>query len=532
MGRGAQPLSAPVPAGIRLGGGAALALVAALTLGPLAALLASAGAGRGLGPGDWAALRFTLLQALLSAALSALLAVPAARALARRAFPGRGALVALLGAPFLLPVIVAVFGLLAVWGRSGLASRGLGLAGLGPLDIYGLTGVVLAHVFFNLPLVTRLLLQGWLAIPPEQFRLAAQLGFGPRDTFRVIEAPMLRQVLPGAFVLVFLLCVGSFAVALTLGGGPRATTVELAIYQAIRFDFDLGRAARLALIQFALCGAVTALALRFAAEARFGGGLLGRVRRWDADRGAQRALDAAALVLLALFIGLPLGAVLARGLPGLLAGTPAGLGAAAARSLGVALASAALAIALGLALALLIEALRARVPARARATETFAMLTLAASPFVIGTGLFIVIHPLADPFALALPVTAAVNAAMALPFVIRSLLPALADARRIDGRLADSLGIAGLARLRLVLWPRLRQPLGFAAGLAAALSMGDLGVIALFAPPEVATLPLLMERLMGAYRMEQAAGVGLVLVALTYLLFFVFDRGGRLDAGA
>ena len=51
-------------------------------------------------------------------------------------------------------------------------------------------------------------------------------------------------------------------------------------------------------------------------------------------------------------------------------------------------------------------------------------------------------------------------------------------------------------------WARLRRPMGFAAGLAAALSMGDLGVIALFAPPEVATLPLLMQRLMAAYRMR------------------------------
>jgi thiamine transport system permease protein len=57
-------------------------------------------------------------------------------------------------------------------------------------------------------------------------------------------------------------------------------------------------------------------------------------------------------------------------------------------------------------------------------------------------------------------------------------------------------------------------------------------VIALFAPPADATLPLLMQRLMAAYRMEAAAGVGLVLVALTYALFWVFDRGGRLDARA
>lgn len=61
--------------------------------------------------------------------------------------------------------------------------------------------------------------------------------------------------------------------------------------------------------------------------------------------------------------------------------------------------------------------------------------------------------------------------------------------------------------------------------------MGDLGVIALFAPPEVVTLPLLMERLMGAYRMQAAAGVALVLVLLTFALFWAFDRGGRRNAG-
>ena len=390
--------------------------------------------------------------------------------------------------------------------------------------------MVLAHVFFNVALVARLLLQGWLAIPAEQFRLAAQLGFTARDVFRRIEAPMLREVLPGAFVLVFLLCMTSFAVALTLGGGPRATTVELAIYQALRFDFDLGRAAWLALIQFALCGTVALVALRVSAEAGFGAGLGAPVRRWDVDRAGLRALDAAVLVALVLFLGLPLAAILVRGAAAVAAGLPAATWTAAARSLGIAVGSAGLALALGLGLAGLIDARRAR--GGGRWLEAAGLMTLAASPFVIGTGLFILLYPFADPFALALPVTATVNAAMALPFVLRALLPALAEARLADGRLADSLGLAGLARFRLVTWARLRRPMGFAAGLAAALSMGDLGVIALFAPPEVATLPLLMQRLMAAYRMEAAAGVALVLVALTYALFWAFDRGGRLDAQA
>ena len=142
------------------------------------------------GPSDWAALRFTVLQALLSALFSVVLAVPVARALARRKFRGRGLLVTLMGAPFILPVIVAVIGLLAVFGRAGIVNQALGGIGLPPVQIYGLHGVVLAHVFFNLPLATRFLLQGWQGIPSERFRLAASLGFGPSDVFRQLEMPM------------------------------------------------------------------------------------------------------------------------------------------------------------------------------------------------------------------------------------------------------------------------------------------------------------------------------------------------------
>jgi thiamine transport system permease protein len=326
--------------------GAGAAVVAALTLlclGTLAVVLARAGA-VALTPADWAAVRFTLLQAALSAGLSVALAVPVARALARRRFPGRAALIAVMGAPFLLPVIVAVLGLLAVFGRGGWLNGGLAALGLPAVSIYGLGGVVLAHVFLNLPLAVRMILTGWQAIPAERFRLAAALGLGSREVFRHLERPMLRPVLPGAAVAIFLVCLTSFAVALTLGGGPRATTVELAIYQAVLFDFDLGRAAALAAVQFALSGAAVLLAARVALPTGFGAGLDRPVARWDAAGTGLRALDAALIGAAALFLLVPLGAVVGAGLPGL-ADLPASVGAAALRSVLVALGSAGLAVA-------------------------------------------------------------------------------------------------------------------------------------------------------------------------------------------
>jgi len=130
-----------------------------------------------------------------------------------------------------------------------------------------------------------------------------------------------------------------------------------------------------------------------------------------------------------------------------------------------------------------------------------------------------------------LPVTALVNAALALPVMLRILRPALSRVRQDYGHLAEGLGLSGWARFKLLTLPQIRPELGFATGLAAALSMGDLGVITLFAPPDVQTLPLLMYRLMGSYRMEAAAGVALLLVASSFGLFYLFDKGGR-GAGA
>lgn len=487
-------------------------LVLGLTLGTLAAVLGRAEGFDGLRSADWAAIRFTVSQALVSASLSVILAIPVARALARRQFLGRGVLITLLGAPFILPIIVAVLGLLAVFGRNGVLNTVLGALGLPEVSIYGFHGVVLAHVFFNLPLATRFLLQGWLAIPAERFRLAASLG---APVGRLLEWPMLRQIVPGAFLAIFVICLTSFAVALTLGGGPRATTVELAIYEALRFDFDLGRAAFLASLQFGICAIAALVAWRVSLADGLGAGLDRTVQRWD----GSALIDGLCIGAAALFLLVPLAMVLLQGIAGL-AEVPASIWPAVRRSVSVAVVSALLTGVMALALSL----------HGGRWTMVISMLPLAASGLVVGTGLFVIIQPYVRPSNMALVVTALVNATMALPFAVRALRPAVATAQADFGPLAAQLGMVGWTRLRLVILPRVRAPLGFAVGLAAALSMGDLGVIALFADGESATLPLFMYRLMGAYQMEAAAGTALVLVGLSLLLFWMCDRGGRMGA--
>ncbi|WP_010141677.1 thiamine/thiamine pyrophosphate ABC transporter permease ThiP [Oceanicola sp. S124] len=506
------------PIGRAAGCAGGLAVLALLVL-PLAVIFLQAGEGRLPGPAEYAALRFTLWQAVLSALLSVLAALPVARALARRRFPGRRLFVTLTGAPFLLPVAVAVLGLLAVFGARGWVNDLLGALGLGSIRIYGLHGVVLAHVFFNMPLATRMLLQGWRAIPAERFRLAATLDLPPVQVFRLLELPMLRQVVPGALAAIFAICLSSFSVALILGGGPRATTLELAIYQAFLFDFDLGRAALLALMQSGIVVLAALVSLRLARMDGSGTGLGREMLRWDAPGGWRRGLDAAWLLLAGLFLTLPLLALVLDGIGGL-ADLPARIWPAIGNSLGVSLGCALSTVALSLALS----------APMARWSEGLGLLPLALSPLVLGTGYFLILNPVIAPGRLALPVTLVVNTLMALPFCLRLIAPAWARAEADHGRLASSLGLTGFARLRWLLLPRMRGAIGFGAGIAAALSMGDLGVIALFGSPERETLPLLMYRLLGAYRTDAASGAALVLLVLSFTVFWIFDRLGGRDA--
>ncbi len=518
----AQPLSFAIAAGI-----VSAAAIPALILVTGIMVFQFAGFERGFSGADWAAIQFTLWQAVLTAVFSVVLAIPVARALARRQFAGRPILIAVMGAPFILPTIVAIFGLLAIFGRNGVVNGALTALGLEPVSIYGLTGVVLAHVFFNLPLATRLLLQGWLDIPAERFRLAASLRMTPGAVFRHFEVPMLWRVVPGALLIIFVISTTSFAVALTLGGGPRATTVELAIYQAVRFEFDLARAALLSLMQLIITGGAAFLALGLVRDTAFGAGQGRSLARWDSAAQQGRWLDAVAILIASVFLIAPLVAVVLNGAPMLLA-LPEVVWTATVRSLVVALASTALVLILTSAMAHAATAWpRARGP-----IEAGALLAIAASPLVLGLGLFLLLFPIVDPGRIALPVTALLNALVTLPFALRAVLPAYRTVEADFGRLATALGLSGWARLRIVILPRIRRPLGFSAGIAAALSMGDLGVIALFADAETATLPLQIYRLMGAFRMEAAAGAALLLMGVCFALFWLFDRGGRVDAEA
>ena len=518
-------------------GWAAVALLVLAVGVAFLSLAFSAGEGGGVERPLWDAylgrvLLFTVAQAALSTLLSVGFAVPLARALSRRAsFPGRAFLLRLMSLPMALPALVAVLGIVTVWGRAGWANGLLSMLGAqGRIDIYGLAGILIGHVFFNLPLAARMLLARIEAIPGEIWRNAAQLGMGSGAIFRAIEWPAIRAALPGIASIVFMLCATSFTVVLTLGGGPAASTLEVAIYQALRFDFDPARAVALAATQIALSAVLVLVGAQLTVPMAAGASLGRTVERPDRAGTTGRLADGAAISLAAAFTGLPLLATLASGF-----GSPlirvlqqAALWQALATSIVIAALASILALPLACALVLAANAARRR---RARFAAALlsrsGSLILVVPPMALGAGWFMALHRIGQPQLLAPALVAGLNGLMALPYAVQVLEGALESLSRDHDRLCDSLGIKDWARLRLIDWPVLRRPAGFALALAAALSIGDLGVIALFGSESFITLPLLLQQRMGSYRVTDAAGIALVLGALCFALLFAGERVAR-----
>lgn len=479
----------------------------------------------------WRVARFTLLQAGLSTMISVVLAIPLARAIARRQdFVGRTWLIRLLAVPIGLPPIIAALGLIEIWGRQGLVNTGLQWLGLSePLSIYGLPGILLAHVFFNLPLATRLFLTQLDRVPSEYWRNADQLGLGAPAVFRLIEWPFMRSHIAAIAGLIFMLCVTSFTLVLLLGGGPAATTIEVAIYQALRFDFDPPRAVTLAVMQLVLTSVLLAL-LAVLGKAPQESATLGQPTRRHPDRHLRSLIADFGLIALAtLFFVSPLVAIaiagLAADLPRLLS-EPI-VWRAIVTSLGIALCAATLAVTMALILVRTRHAVRpmasTRPWARLLGTSTAAAssLVLLVPPIVLGAGWFVLLRGRVDVFAVAPVLVIVINGLMALPFVMRVLEPAHTTHMARTERLSAALGLTGRHRFVLVDWPGMKRAFFLAIAFAMALSLGDLGAIALFGSQDVITLPYLLLQRMGSYRTADAAGLAFLL-GLVCLALMVF----------
>ncbi|MCB9451895.1 MAG: iron ABC transporter permease [Anaerolineaceae bacterium] len=486
---------------------------------------------------------FTAGQAFLSTLLTVALALPGAYIFVRYQFPGKSLLMALATLPFVLPTVVVATAFSALIGPRGLVNTGLMslfVLKTPPVQLERTLAIILiVHVFYNYAVALRLISGYWANQNPRMEEAARVLGADGWRLWWTIRLPLLRPAVLAASALVFIFTFTSFGVVLILGG-PRFATLEVEIYRQATGLFNLPVAGALALVQIILMFALMAVYTRLQKQITTDIQRAERVALPPRSRGAKLAIgvNLSAMVIL-LFA--PLLALVIRSFTAgnsgwtldyyqqLTVNTRQSLlfvppVQAISNSLVFAILTTLLALFLGLITAYLLS--RRNLPL-ARWLDPLFMLPLAASAVTLGFGFIIALDkpplnlrtsPLLIPIAHTL---------VAMPFVVRSVLPAL---RGIPPSVQEAAGVLGASPWRVWRWidlPLISRGLVVGATFAFTVSMGEFGASLFVARPDTPTIPVAIFRLLGqpgASNYGQALALSVILMLVSALGFVLIER--------
>jgi thiamine transport system permease protein len=464
---------------------------------------------------------FTAWQAAASTALTLAVGLPLAWALGRFRFPGRSLARALVLVPFVLPTVVVALAFLALL-PDGIER--------------GWAPILVAHAFFNIAVVVRIVGTYWASLDSRVVEAAATLGAPPLARFREITLPLLTPALAAAAAIVFLFSFTSFGVVLILGG-PRYSTIEAEIYnQAVRL-FDLRTAALLSLVQLACVLAAVWTATRLESRLVFQAPLRAEIDALRPVRtGRDRLVVGLGLGVVAIFLGLPLAVLVERSLE-----VSGGYGLDAYRSLGhptsvllaapwEAVVNSVVYATAATAIAIVVGSLAAFAVAEDRGSrllDGLVLLPLGVSAVMLGLGFLIAFDSAPLDFRAAPWIVPVAQSLVAIPFVVRIVVPTL---RSIDPRQREAAALLGASPGRVrreIDLPIVSRGLAVAAGFAFAISLGEFGATVFLARPDHPTLPVAIFRFLGRpgeENVSQAYALAVVLMVVTVVAVLVVDR--------
>ena len=476
---------------------------------------------------------FTIKQAFFSVLVALAIGLPGAWFLGSG--KNRPLLRTLSAIPFAMPSILVVLGFVLFYGNSGWINRIISsiTGGEGPLKIlYKPAAIILAHGFFNFPLVIRLAGDGLAGIRKNYSAAAENLGSSPFMTMLWIILPLSIPSILSAVLLVFLYSFTSFAVVLVLGGGPASTTLPVEIYRHARIFLNYHNAGALAIIE-TLIAVTVFLSYAFFSKKSAG------IKTGMDDPGfekitSSKRLSAGRIIITlygiatALFILGPLVSIVlesflwrpsrsAGQIPGLIWWRSLGETCFPAflRSISLAVFSATLAsvIASLAAFSLLLPEIKGEPGNKFSLIKGiirfFAAAPIISSGIVLGLG-WLIVYGRNDYFA---PVTLVIlHSVIALPFAFNSISEGF---RSLPDNLFKASALLGANPLRVLITialPLSLKRIRSAWGFAAALSLGELNAIMMLGLEKWETLPLYIYRATGAYRYGNACAAGTLLI--------------------
>ena len=504
---------------------------------------------------------FTFWQAVVSTFLTVGLALPGAYVFARYDFWGKATMKAIMTLPFVLPTVVVANAFTALLGPRGIlnetAQTWLGFSSA-PISLERtIWMILLAHVFYNYSVALRMISGYWQNLNPDLVEAAQMLGASPWRAFWKVNWPLLRPAIFAATVLVFTFSFTSFGVVLILGG-PGFSTLEVEIYRQAVNIFDLPVAAALSLLQILF----TFVLMWFYTRSQ---SALTRPLRLKSTRATTRPIKTmfdrlmvgGNLGLMFVLLASPLLALVSRSFltdnrftlqfyqqltvneRGSIFFVPPGW--AVFNSVAIALVTMIMAIGLGLISVYLIQndaeqqGNQQNVIWRIRGwLDPLFMLPIATSAVTLGFGYIIALNKPPLNLRQSLILVPIAHALVAIPFVIRSVLPAF---RRIDPKLREAATLLGADApqvWRQVDWPLMRRAVLVGAVFAFTISMGEFGATVFIARPNMPTMPVAIFRFLGQpgeLNYGQALAMSSLLMLVCAIGFIAIERFRLGDEG-
>ncbi len=485
---------------------------------------------------------FTIFQATVSTLLTIALALPGAYIVTRYTFPGKQLLLSLSILPVVLPSVVVATAFSALLGARGVVNTFL-------MSVFALTDppiqlerslilILIVHVFYNYAVGLRII-SGYWANQSWRIEEAARiLGCEGWRLWWYVRLPMLRPAILAASVLIFIFSFTSFGAILILGG-LRFATIEVQIYYQAMNIFNLPLAAALSLVQmglmFGLMWVYSGLQRRIPRDWQSAQQVARRPRTLR-----ERLIVGGTVAFMILFLLIPLLALVFRSLTvgkeglsfdyyTMLAQNPRDsiLFVPPQNAIFNSLTFAGLTMIMATGLGLILSIAIQRPGRFARFLDAFVMIPLATSAVTLGFGYLVGLDE--PPLALRsswviLPLA---HTLVAIPFVVRSILPALRSIQPSVQDAAITLGASPLRRWWRVDLPLISRGLAVGAAFAFTASMGEFGASLFLVRPDTPTIPTVIYRFLsqpGIANYGQALAMSVVLMLVCGVGFLTVDR--------
>ncbi|HWP42000.1 MAG TPA: sulfate ABC transporter permease subunit CysT [Blastocatellia bacterium] len=180
------------------------------------------------GPVAFAALKLTLLTAVVTTIINLVMGTLTAYVLVRHEFRGRGLLNGLVDMPFAIPTLVTGVMLVALYGPQG--TLGAMLEARGIQIIFAVPGIVLALLLVTYPFVVRAVQPVLMEMQKDQEEAAYTLGASKWVTFYRIVLPAISPAIVTGALLTFARAIGEFGSIVIVAGNIPGRTLTAPVH--------------------------------------------------------------------------------------------------------------------------------------------------------------------------------------------------------------------------------------------------------------------------------------------------------------